>query len=113
MGESQEAEAANLPWHKLLRYHEPCAGLTDSEQQAVLRAAMKSAIHTFTTLLVQIQAMDSDPADDSYAWETMSESPVRRAPYRRNRCTDHSFYRNLPQFAVLHWMTLMRLSMTV
>ncbi|TFK94778.1 atypical/PIKK/PI4K protein kinase [Polyporus arcularius HHB13444] len=71
---SQEAEAANVAWQKLLKYHEPGLGLTDSKQKAVLLSTMKNAMQTFTTLLVQIQEMDSDPADDSYAWETMSES---------------------------------------
>ena len=73
---AQEAEAANVAWQKLLKYHEPGPGLTDSKQKVVLLSTMKNAMQTFTTLLVQIQEMDSDPADDSYAWETMSESLV-------------------------------------
>lgn len=73
---AQEAEAANVAWQKLLKYHEPGPGLTDSKQKVVLMSTMKNAMQTFTTLLVQIQEMDSDPADDSYAWETMSESLV-------------------------------------
>ncbi len=74
----QEAEAANLAWQKLLRYHEPGAGLSHSEQRDVLKSTLRNALHTFTTLLVQIQELDSDPAEDSYAWETMSESLVSR-----------------------------------
>ncbi|KAL1947994.1 hypothetical protein VTO73DRAFT_13718 [Trametes versicolor] len=70
----EEAEAANLAWQKLLRYGIPGLGFSDDGQREALRATMKSALQTFTTLLVQIQEMDVDPAEDSYCWETMSES---------------------------------------
>ncbi|KAH9852668.1 atypical/PIKK/PI4K protein kinase [Lenzites betulinus] len=70
----EEAEAANLAWQKLLRYGIPGSGFSDDGERTVLRRTMKSALQTFSTLLVQIQEMDSDPAEDSYCWETMSES---------------------------------------
>ncbi|OSD08514.1 atypical/PIKK/PI4K protein kinase [Trametes coccinea BRFM310] len=70
----EEAEAANIAWQKLLRYGTPGSGFTDEAQRATLRVTMKNALQTFTTLLVQIQEMDVDPAEDSYCWETMSES---------------------------------------
>ncbi|CDO73608.1 hypothetical protein BN946_scf185014.g78 [Trametes cinnabarina] len=70
----EEAEAANIAWQNLLRYGKPGSGLVDEGQRAALRTSMINALDTFTTLLVQIQEMDVDPADDSYCWETMSES---------------------------------------
>ena len=73
----REAEAANVAWHKLLRCHEPGTGLEDTQHKDTARVTMKHAMQTFTTLLVQIEEMDADPAEDSYAWETMSESLVR------------------------------------
>lgn len=70
----QEVEAANVAWQKLQRYHEPGSALADKQHDGMLLATMKNAMETFTTLLVLIQEMDADPAEDSYAWETMSES---------------------------------------
>ncbi|TBU65484.1 atypical/PIKK/PI4K protein kinase [Dichomitus squalens] len=70
----QEAAAANIAWQKLLKYHEPGNGFTEESQRVLLRTTMRNVLHIFATLLVLIQEMDSDPADDSYAWETMSES---------------------------------------
>ncbi|KAI0647399.1 atypical/PIKK/PI4K protein kinase [Trametes meyenii] len=70
----EEAEAANIAWQKILRYGTPGTGFSDEGQRAALRATMKNALQTFTTLLVQIQEMDVDPAEDSYCWETMSEA---------------------------------------
>ena len=72
----REAEAANVAWHKLLRSHEPGDGLQDTAQKEIVKATTKHALQTFTTLLVQIEELDTDPAEDSYAWETMSESLV-------------------------------------
>ncbi|KAH9945818.1 atypical/PIKK/PI4K protein kinase [Epithele typhae] len=70
----QEAEAAGIAWLKLHRYLEPGSGLNEDNEKEVVRATLKHALQTFTTLLVQIEALDTDPAEDSYAWETMSES---------------------------------------
>ncbi|KAJ8463246.1 hypothetical protein ONZ51_g10373 [Trametes cubensis] len=69
----EEAEAANIAWRKLLRYGTPGSEFTDDVQRGLLRATMKYALQTFATLLLQIQEMDADPAEDSYCWETMSE----------------------------------------
>ena len=74
----QEAAAANVAWQKLLRYHEPGNGLKEESQKILLRKTMRNVLQAFSALLLQIQEMDTDPADDSYAWETMSESLVCR-----------------------------------
>ncbi|KAM5531731.1 hypothetical protein V8D89_014580 [Ganoderma adspersum] len=70
----QEAAAANIAWQKFLKYHEPGNGLKEEGQKILLRKTMRNVLQAFSTLLLQIQEMDADPADDSYAWETMSES---------------------------------------
>ena len=73
----QEAAAANIAWQKLLKFHEAGNGFSEECQKTLLRTTMRNVMHIFSTLLIQIQEMDSDPADDSYAWETMSETLVR------------------------------------
>ena len=72
----REAEAANVAWIKLMRCHEPGVGLEDAHQKDVVATTAKHAMQTFTSLLVQIEELDAEPAEDSYAWETMSESLV-------------------------------------
>ncbi|KAH9952080.1 atypical/PIKK/PI4K protein kinase [Amylocystis lapponica] len=69
-----EAAAANKAWYSLLRH-----ALTDLISQndslrGTLQSTLGHATETFTDLLVQLQELDTDPSDDSYAWETMSES---------------------------------------
>lgn len=96
----EEAEAANLAWQKLLRYGIPGLGFSDDGQREALRATMKSALQTFTTLLVQIQEMDVDPAEDSYCWETMSESLVGRSAKDKSMCSTKTSDRNLLLSAV-------------
>lgn len=74
-----EAAAANLAWQKLLHQGVSKTSQIGTEAADVLRATMKSAVKTFTAILTQIEEMDADPSEDSYAWETMSESLVRIA----------------------------------
>lgn len=71
-----EAAAANKAWKALLT--EPIDdSLTGSETyRAALSMTIASAMKSFTNLLVQIEEMDTEPSEDSYAWETMSESLV-------------------------------------
>jgi phosphatidylinositol 4-kinase A len=72
-----EAAAANKAWAMLLQ--EPIHdSLKDNEEyQDALRATIDSAMKCFTNLLVQIEDLGTEPSEDSYAWETMSESLVR------------------------------------
>lgn len=72
-----EAEAANVAWQRLSRHGVSESLTISSDIKDVLRLTMKSGVKTFATLLTQIQEMDAEPSDDSYAWETMSESLVR------------------------------------
>lgn len=73
--EFAEAAAANMAWQSLL--HQAVEPQTQSEgYKSVVRQTMDNAMQTFSTLLVQIEAMDRMPSEDSYAWETMSESLV-------------------------------------
>jgi phosphatidylinositol 4-kinase len=73
-----EAAAANQAWLSLMR----CAGrdldIADRETREVLKSTIGYAMQCFTDLLIQIEEMDSEPSLDTYAWETMSESLVRR-----------------------------------
>jgi phosphatidylinositol 4-kinase len=72
-----EAEAANLAWQALLRSPIPEDVLQyDDELTEALQNGLRLAMLNFTELLVQIEDMDTDPAADTYAWETMSESLV-------------------------------------
>jgi phosphatidylinositol 4-kinase len=70
-----EAAAANKAWLSLTRnaaleldIHGPT--------RDVLNQTIKYAMQCFTDLLSQIEEMESAPALDTYAWETISESLV-------------------------------------
>jgi len=72
-----EAAAANRAWTGLL---ESAALETKGFGQAFLgslKATMELSMECFSNLLMQIEEMESPPSQDSYAWETMSESLVR------------------------------------
>lgn len=71
-----EAAAANHAWKSLLQgpVEESLTGSEDC--QAALQQTIESAMKCFTSLLVQIEEMEAEPSEDSYAWETMSESLV-------------------------------------
>jgi phosphatidylinositol 4-kinase len=78
--ELDEAEAANRAWLSLLRGAMPT---NESEVNPAFQGALANGVRmgmmSFTELLSQIEDMDSEPAADTYAWETMSESLVRVA----------------------------------
>ena len=111
----EEAEAANIAWRKLLRYGTPGSEFTDDVQRGLLRATMKYALQTFATLLLQIQEMDADPAEDSYCWETMSEGLVSRQstdPITLDKAVHFLSRRNSLQYAAQRWANWMLASMT-
>ncbi|TCD70919.1 phosphatidylinositol-4- kinase [Steccherinum ochraceum] len=69
-----EAAAANKAWQSLLNH--PIEEITVPAEvfnKPVLQT-MQNAMECFTNLLVQIEEMDAEPSEDTYAWETMSES---------------------------------------
>ncbi|EKM55298.1 uncharacterized protein PHACADRAFT_255820 [Phanerochaete carnosa HHB-10118-sp] len=69
-----EAVAANHAWKNLVQgpIDESLTG--NEEYQNALNKTIESAMKCFTNLLAQIEELDSEPSEDSYAWETMSES---------------------------------------
>jgi phosphatidylinositol 4-kinase len=71
-----EAAAANHAWTSLLRSPIATVAKTDKAFAAALEASKKLSMECFTDLLVQIEEMDAAPSQDSYAFETMSESLV-------------------------------------
>jgi phosphatidylinositol 4-kinase len=72
-----EAEAANLAWLSLLRAPMPRDTEVDAALHEALASGVRMGMQSFTELLLQIEDMESEPAADTYAWETMSESLVR------------------------------------
>lgn len=71
-----EAAATNRAWQLLQRHPIKTTHLADGEFEKGVQMTMTSAMETFSTLLVQIEDMDAEPSEDSYAWETMSECLV-------------------------------------
>ncbi|EPS96826.1 hypothetical protein FOMPIDRAFT_1052946 [Fomitopsis schrenkii] len=69
-----EAAAANKAWQALLRSAVADNVPVDEDCRQTLKATETYAMRSFSTLLVQIEEMDTEPSEDSYAWETMSES---------------------------------------
>ncbi|KAH9843165.1 atypical/PIKK/PI4K protein kinase [Rhodofomes roseus] len=69
-----EAAAANKAWQALLRSAIADNTVSDEGCRQTLKATRDYAMKSFSTLLVQIEEMDTEPSEDSYAWETMSES---------------------------------------
>lgn len=74
--EATEAAAANRAWQLLLRHSIKNTDLVDGKREQILRTTMTNAMEAFSNLLVQIESLDVEPSEDSYAWETMSESLV-------------------------------------
>lgn len=72
-----EAAAANKAWGSLLNHAIEAITTSDAACNDVVVQTMENAMQCFTNLLVQIEEMDSEPSEDTYAWETMSESLVR------------------------------------
>jgi phosphatidylinositol 4-kinase len=77
-GSTVEAAAANAAWVSLMRQAAVNLDITDEQTKDALRATICYAMQCFTDLLVQLDDLDSEPALDTYAWETMSESLVCR-----------------------------------
>ncbi len=71
-----EAAAANKAWQTLLHESVDTSSVDDEYVQNALTTTTESATKCFTNLLIQIEEMDAEPSEDSYAWETMSESLV-------------------------------------
>lgn len=71
-----EAAAANKAWKVLLREPLDTSMKGDEVYRTVLQTTIGSSMKCFSNLLVQIEEMDAEPSEDSYAWETMSESLV-------------------------------------
>jgi phosphatidylinositol 4-kinase len=72
---ADEAEAANHAWQALLQDAVPQDALQlDEKTLEAVNNATQLAMQNFTELLIQIEDMETEPAADTYAWETMSES---------------------------------------
>lgn len=91
-----EAAAANKAWKALL--HVPVEGLSKSSDgyKQALQMTLDSAMKCFTNLLAQIEDMEAEPSEDSYAWETMSESLVRTRNYAAQLIVADDSCRNSP-----------------
>ena len=95
-----EAAAANHAWVSLV--HSPVATLAKADKNfaAALEASKELSMECFTDLLVQIEAMDAVPSQDSYASETMSESLASsssRSPHVKFSSLCHrNFPRSVP-----------------
>lgn len=71
-----EAAAANKAWVALMGSAALDLEIVDEKIKSTLESTIVYAMQCFTDLLVQIEDMDSEPSQDTYAWETMSESLV-------------------------------------
>jgi len=79
-----EPAAANHAWAILLRSPVATVAKTDRNFTAALETSKELSMECFTDLLVQIEEMDAVPSQDSYAFETMSESLVSLWNAERN-----------------------------
>lgn len=71
-----EAAAANHAWVSLLRLPVATVAKADEDFATALEASKRLSLGCFTDILVQIEEMETVPSQDSYAFETMSESLV-------------------------------------
>ena len=71
-----EAAAANKAWQSLLTEAVDNSVTGDEAYRQALTSTFGNAMKSFSDLLTQIEEMDAEPSEDSYAWETMSESLV-------------------------------------
>ncbi|PCH37888.1 atypical/PIKK/PI4K protein kinase [Wolfiporia cocos MD-104 SS10] len=69
-----EAAAANKAWQTLLREAISSSPVSDECYRQSLKSTLGHAMRSFSDLLAQIEELDAEPSDDSYAWETMSET---------------------------------------
>lgn len=107
--EHREAVAANNAWLSLMRKPGRVLELDDPPNVAdALRATITSANTCFADLLLQLEEMD-EPPNETYAWETMSESLVRLAAHFH--CVgSHVTRRNWPRCALSPCRTWTRTS---
>ena len=97
-----EAAAANRAWKSLVHAPVSDEGEHDEAFNTAARETFEFAMQSFSNLLAQIEEMDTQPSEDSYAWETMSESLV--GIYARRSFFIYSFkFRNLLLCAPGHW----------
>lgn len=73
---TDDAEASNMAWATLMRQkgHD-----LDSAQRGAKEHLQQTVVHTmkyFNDLLMQVEDMEDDPDNDTYTWETMSETLV-------------------------------------
>lgn len=83
-----EAAAANKAWLSLTRNAARELEIEDQDIKDLLKLTIKYAMQCFMDLLTQIEEMEVEPAVDTYAWETMSESLVSNM---LSFLTGHSF----------------------
>jgi phosphatidylinositol 4-kinase A len=76
-----EAAAANKAWLSLMHHAAHELDISDEKIEHSLKCTISYAMQCFTDLLMQIKEMDVEPALDTYAWETMSESLVSKVAY--------------------------------
>jgi phosphatidylinositol 4-kinase A len=74
--EFAEAAAANKAWQTLVAQRVPNELERDQSFNKTAQDTFGFAMQCYTDLLIQIEEMDTEPSEDSYAWETMSESLV-------------------------------------
>jgi phosphatidylinositol 4-kinase A len=74
--EYAEAAAANRAWLALMQGAVETQDDMPTQILEALKLAIAHSMQCFTDFLVQIEDMDQEPSEDSYAWETMSESLV-------------------------------------
>lgn len=103
-----EAAAANKAWQRLLTEAVDSSIVGDEAYQQALASTASNAIKCFSSLLTQIEEMEAEPSEDSYAWETMSESLVSLFRYMKYRNCTHKRNRNwslcVPQRRIL-WIS--------
>ncbi|CAE6400878.1 unnamed protein product, partial [Rhizoctonia solani] len=71
---TDDAEASNMAWATLMRQR---AHDIDNTQQGAKEHLQQTVVHTmkyFNDLLMQVEDMEDDPDNDTYTWETMSET---------------------------------------
>lgn len=76
--DEEEAAAANNAWSSLVSEAAVHVDLDEPGVKAALEMTRDSALKCFEDLLVQIEEMDVEPSMETYAYETMAESLVRR-----------------------------------
>lgn len=78
-----EAAAANKAWISLTKNAALEINIEAEQTKKILKDTIKYALQCFTDLLLQIEEMESSPAVDTCAWETVSESLVCRLAVRK------------------------------